>query len=65
MNKYELYMGKLKDVELDYNKKLNEASRNENDLTSLFFELNVLRKYYNKKIKYYSVSRSFQTKKLK
>jgi len=51
MNKYEFYINKLKEVELDYNKKLNEASRNENDLTMLFYELNVLRKYYNKKIK--------------
>lgn len=51
MDKYELYMGKLREVELDYNKRLNEALRNENDLMTLFFELNVLRKYYNKKIK--------------
>jgi len=47
-------MDKLREVELDYNKKLNEALRNENDLTTLFFELKVLRKYYNKKIKYHS-----------
>ena len=51
MNKYKFYINKLKEVELDYNKKLNEALRNENDLTTLFFELNVLKKYYNKKIK--------------
>ncbi len=54
MNKYELYMGKLKEVELNYNEKINNALNEKKDLTILFNELKILRKYYNKKIKYHS-----------
>jgi len=52
-DRIELYKGKLNEIEIDYCEKLKQAKieDNQDKIITLFFELNILRQFYKKKLK--------------
>lgn len=52
-DRIELYKVKLNEVEIDYCEKLRQAKieDNQDKIMTLFFELNILRQFYKKKLK--------------